>query len=187
LKNYAPSLLQPAWFASTRSAMICQVVQALLDSTPIPRAVLENILLPYYLPHPDLARAKMAAVMRSLQTQRFGLCLYCQKQKPSVNLGKTKQPFNINKSPDKCVTACLDCRDQHKKDFTQYYRRSAKKPHWFDSIGTPRYAQGLARYHGAQRGFADGFLTMMQMFESDGDDDGDDYDSDEDDDGLDLF
>ena len=46
--------------------MICKLLQALLETTPLPRDVLEFIILPELLPSPEVARNNFKLVMQEL-------------------------------------------------------------------------------------------------------------------------
>lgn len=101
---------------------IFKLLKTLLDSTPLPRDVLEYIIVPDLLPSPDIARQKMKSVMRSLQRLDGCICTYCQEMHVSVTkIKRNYQPFAYTTIP-----YCKDCSTHHQRLFAQWNRRSKK-------------------------------------------------------------
>ena len=116
------------------------LLQTLLDSTPLPRDILEYIIIPDLLPSTDLTRQKMKSVMRSLERLNGCVCAYCSEKHVSVTkIKRNNQPF-----AQETIPYCKDCASQHQRNYATWNRRSRKNltNHFFNA-----YRQGHWNTH----------------------------------------
>lgn len=134
--------------------MVPQLLQALLDSTPLPKDVLEHLILPELLPSKDIVRSMFKLVVRQLNKLGDYTCAHCAKF--SVSVASTDptnrfQPFNVARNPESYVPFCQKCVQTHRNRFSTWNRKTpkARRNHMFQNWNPNRTAHdvGQLMYH----------------------------------------
>lgn len=110
----------------------CLLLQALLDSTPICRDVIEWCVMPFCGPDPRVAKSKMKHVLKQLVPLNLE-CAYCEQWKISTLLtdprGKWQPKHRVKWFLTDFSTRmpfCKDCVPEHQKEFRKWKMRGEK-------------------------------------------------------------
>ena len=132
-----------------------ELIQLLLESTNLPKDVIQHIIVQQalYLPDPQIARSKFKAVVRSLNKLKGCICHYCGNQKGSVAWTDPRnscQPFWSSDLPSAFIPFCQDCKPLHCKQLDLWNRCKVKsvgrRHHIFQQFNPKRHQHEIDAY-----------------------------------------